>query len=69
MVQAPLPLKAYNLTNAMVMETPMVQKDAVRFMENPHARITMQTVSHQFWNKAMARAAEIYTLLGQKVTM
>ena len=53
----------------MVMETPMVQKDAVRFMENPHARITMQTVSHQFWNKAMARAAEIYTLLGQKVTM
>lgn len=53
----------------MVMETLMVQKDAVRFMENPHARVTMQTISHQFWNEAMAPAAEIYTPLGQKVTV
>ena len=53
----------------MVMETLKVQKDAVRFMANPPARTTMQTISHRFWNEAMAPATEIYTLLGHKVTM
>lgn len=68
MVQAPLPLRPYNLTDPMVMETLMVQKDAVRFTANSHARITMQTIGHQFRNEVTAPAAEIYTLLGHRVT-
>lgn len=42
-VQTALPLRPYNLTDPIVLEILVIQKGAVRFMANPHARITMQT--------------------------
>lgn len=40
LVQAGLTLTPYNLTNPMVLEIPVVQKDDVRFTANPNTRIS-----------------------------